>query len=214
MKKEITKTNAPGLELERKYPPKVKAMYEAVLELFASGRELDTLKVSEITAQAGIGKGTAYEYFSTKEEMIVGAIQYETERHISVIFELIENGQSFQEIIFRGMDMLEATCRKYDGFVLMEKIMRDNTITGSSLLNELEKRKEDCRSAKHLTDRLLQLAADKGLICERDAFKVWSAILSQFVAYGFYLTHQFVFDNIEREKARNFVYENIIKLLN
>lgn len=54
------------------YPPKVKAMYEAVLDLFASGRELSTLKVSEITARAGIGKGTAYEYFSSKEEMIVG----------------------------------------------------------------------------------------------------------------------------------------------
>ena len=43
------------------YPPKVTAMYEAVLDLFASGRELTTLKVSEITAKAGIGKGTAYE---------------------------------------------------------------------------------------------------------------------------------------------------------
>ena len=64
-------------ELEKQYPPKVKAMYEAVLELFASGRELGTLKVSEITAKAGIGKGTAYEYFSTKEEMIIGAIRYE-----------------------------------------------------------------------------------------------------------------------------------------
>ena len=54
------------LELDKEYPPKVKAMYEAVLELFASGREFGTLKVSEITAKAGIGKGTAYEYFSTK----------------------------------------------------------------------------------------------------------------------------------------------------
>ena len=36
MKKENSKTNDPCLELERKYPPKVKAMYEAVLELFAS----------------------------------------------------------------------------------------------------------------------------------------------------------------------------------
>ena len=214
MKKENSKTNDPCLELERKYPPKVKAMYEAVLELFASGRELSTLKVSEITAQAGIGKGTAYEYFSTKEEMIVGAIQYEAERHISIIFELIENGQSFQEIIFQGLEMLEATCKKYDGVVLLEKIIRDNTMTGGSLLDELARRKEDCDSAKRLPDRLLQLAADKGLIHERNAFQVWSAILSQFVTYAFYLTHQSVFGQVGQEEARNFVYGNIIKLLN
>ena len=69
MKKENSKTNDPCLELERKYPPKVKAMYEAVLELFASGRELSTLKVSEITAQAGIGKGTATIVSIEKEEI-------------------------------------------------------------------------------------------------------------------------------------------------
>ena len=40
---------------EKSYPPKVRAMFEAVLDLFASGRELSTLKVSEITAKAGIG---------------------------------------------------------------------------------------------------------------------------------------------------------------
>lgn len=214
MKKENSKTNDACLELERKYPPKVKAMYEAVLELFASGRELSTLKVSEITAQAGIGKGTAYEYFSTKEEMIVGAIQYEAERHISIIFELIENGQSFQEIIFQGLEMLEATCKKYDGVVLLEKIIRDNTMTGGSLLDELARRKKDCDSATCLTDRLLHLAADKGLIQERNAFQVWSAILSQFAAYAFYLTHQSLFGEVRQEEARNFVYGNIIKLLN
>lgn len=80
-------------ELEKEYPPKVKAMYEAVLELFASGRDFSTLKVSEITAKAGIGKGTAYEYFSTKEEMIVGAIRYEATKHLAIIAELIGKGR-------------------------------------------------------------------------------------------------------------------------
>lgn len=203
-----------GLALEEKYPPKVKAMYEAVLSLFSSGRELSTLKVSEITAKAGIGKGTAYEYFSTKEEMIVGAIQYEAERHVSIIFELIQNGQSFQEIIFQGLDMLEANHEKYGGFVMIEKIIRDGTITGSGLLDELARRKEECGTASRFTEKLFRLAAERGLIQERDAFKVWSAILSQFAVYAFYLTHQELAAGIGPEQVRKLVYENIIKLLN
>lgn len=201
-------------ELEKEYPPKVKAMYEAVLELFASGRDFGTLKVSEITAKAGIGKGTAYEYFSTKEEMIVGAIRYEASKHIAIIAELIEGGQSFQEIIFQGLDMLEATTKRYNGFALLEKILSDRTITGKGLLAGLEKQREGCASAKSLTVKLLELAADKGLVQEQNVYKVWSAILSQFVVYAFFLTHQEFMLGVEREEARQSVYKNIIKLLN
>ncbi len=126
------------------YPPKVKAMYEAVLDLFASGRELSTLKVSEITARAGIGKGTAYEYFSSKEEMIVGAIEYEAARHFYMIMDLIEGGQSFREIIFKGLDMMEASNQRYSGFTLLEKIMKDSTLSSSGLWEEIKRHSEGC----------------------------------------------------------------------
>lgn len=59
--------------------PKVKAIYQAVFELFEEGADLNSLTVSEITKKAGIGKGTAYEYFSDKEEMIARAIFYNVE---------------------------------------------------------------------------------------------------------------------------------------
>ena len=44
--------------------PKMTAVYQAVIELFTEGADLNNLTVAEITAKAGIGKGTAYEYFS------------------------------------------------------------------------------------------------------------------------------------------------------
>lgn len=67
------------LEIERALrlsSPKVLAMYEAVNELMEEGRDIYSMKISEITARAGIGKGTAYEYFSTKEELLGKAIFY------------------------------------------------------------------------------------------------------------------------------------------
>ena len=59
--------------------PKEKAIYQAVLELFEEGADLNCLTVAEITKKAGIGKGTAYEYFSDKEEMIAKALLYHGE---------------------------------------------------------------------------------------------------------------------------------------
>lgn len=49
--------------------PKVEALYKAVMELLLEGREIRKMKVSEITERAGIGKGTAYEYFESREEL-------------------------------------------------------------------------------------------------------------------------------------------------
>lgn len=65
MEKKMSKDNT-SLRIE--YLPKVKAIYRAVFELFEEGADLNSLTVSEITKKAGIGKGTAYEYFPIKKK--------------------------------------------------------------------------------------------------------------------------------------------------
>lgn len=55
---------------------KEKAVYEAVLSLLESGREFSELKVQQIADAAGIGKGTVYEYFASKEEILQGTVEY------------------------------------------------------------------------------------------------------------------------------------------
>ena len=55
-------------------PQKVLALYQAVIEFINEGCDINTLKVADITGRAGIGKGTAYEYFSSKEEIISSEI--------------------------------------------------------------------------------------------------------------------------------------------
>ena len=48
------------------------AVYQAVLRLIGNGADITKLRVQEIAAEAGIGKGTVYEYFSSKEEILRG----------------------------------------------------------------------------------------------------------------------------------------------
>lgn len=66
--------------------PKEKAVYQAVLELFEEGADLNYLTVAEIAGRAGIGKGTAYEYFSDKEEMIAKALLYNAENFCGQLY--------------------------------------------------------------------------------------------------------------------------------
>ena len=46
-------------------PKKMRLMFEAVCGLVKEKKDIRALKVQDITEKAGIGKGTAYEYFSS-----------------------------------------------------------------------------------------------------------------------------------------------------
>ena len=196
------------------YPPKVKAMYEAVLELFASGRELSTLKVSEITEKAGIGKGTAYEYFSTKEEIIVGALEYEAGRQMKIINNLIETNRKFREIIMTGFELMETALIKNRGFAMITQMVRGNTLAGENVLNELEKHKEGCNIAADMSKKVANLALEENLIKEKDEYKIQTAIISQVLGYAFFMTGMGSCRGTEKEQAKEIAYENILKLLN
>lgn len=63
-----------GFERIEETPEKVLALYDAIEALISEGVDINSLKVSTITEKAGIGKGTAYEYFESKEDLIACAI--------------------------------------------------------------------------------------------------------------------------------------------
>ncbi len=196
------------------YPPKVKAMFEAVLELFESGKGLSSLTVSEITAKAGIGKGTAYEYFSSKEEMIAGALNYEAKEHMKIIGNLVREECSFREILMKGFDMMDSVFGKQRGFALILRIIRDDSINGGNVLNEIEKHKCNFDMVKDMVNQVAEIARKENLIRETDEYKVQSAIISQIAEYAIFVIYQGFYQDTDRQVARETAYENILKMLN
>ena len=99
------------------------AIFEAVISLAMEGKSLEALTVSETAARAGIGKGTVYEYFSSKEEMTAAAVWYYMQREITAVREMIPLGQGFQKAIqsrlsflhmISGFSCFEIKCRLKD----------------------------------------------------------------------------------------------------
>lgn len=126
----------------RDYLPKEKAIYQAVLALFEEGADLNALTVSEITKKAGIGKGTAYEYFSDKEEMIAKALFY--------------NAEVFCKQLYEGMVTRSGFYDKIEFLLLtMEKQLADtNCIFRLMMLSDnsmLSKRMRELREEKKLS---------------------------------------------------------------
>lgn len=60
-------------------------IYRAVLDELGRGAALGELTVSQIAAAAGMGKGTVYEYFSSKQEVVAGLTRYCLQNELALI---------------------------------------------------------------------------------------------------------------------------------
>lgn len=78
-------------------PEKKAAVFRAVLKLLRQGRPLGDLKVSEIAEAAGIGKGTVYEYFPSREELLRDAMQYSRAQGFQELYAAISDAEGFED---------------------------------------------------------------------------------------------------------------------
>lgn len=85
------------------------AVYEAVCRLWHQGADLRGLTVQAIAAEAGIGKGTVYEYFTSREEILGKAFLYEIDRSLDRVEEKLAQAPAFGEklnVLFAAADTL------------------------------------------------------------------------------------------------------------
>lgn len=74
------------------------ALYEAALRLIAKGVNPAAMKVQQIADEAGIGKGTVYEYFASKDEILQGMALYCFDTEIARIAVLMEPCTTLQDL--------------------------------------------------------------------------------------------------------------------
>lgn len=121
--------------------PKVKAIYQAVFELFEEGADLNSLTVSEITKKAGIGKGTAYEYFSDKEEMITRAIFYNVEVFCQKICQGIDKEKNLYDKANFVLFIMEQQMSHANCLFRLVHIISQSSVTNRRFCEVIEQRK-------------------------------------------------------------------------
>ena len=103
-------------------PKKARLMFEAVIEYVHEKIDPGSLTVQDITARAGVGKGTAYEYFSSKEELIALALFFDYGLRILELQELLEKKKNFEEKMLGLLDWLHDNKSYHMTFVKMIQI--------------------------------------------------------------------------------------------
>lgn len=75
---------------------RMQEIYEAVIRLLRREQDLSLMTVSGIAAEAGLGKGTVYEYFRSKEDMLAGAFLYCFDKRLKQFQEITEQTAGFE----------------------------------------------------------------------------------------------------------------------
>lgn len=92
---------------DNKKEDKIIAIYHAVEDFIAEGAELSNMRISDIAAKAGIGKGTTYEYFTSKEELVVKAMVYLVGSMTKRIINKMEKLDSFHDKFMLLLEEME-----------------------------------------------------------------------------------------------------------
>lgn len=79
------------------YPEKKLQILEAVRRLIGQGTDLQKLRAGDIAREAGVGKGTLYLYFDSKETIIGETLCYMMELRISALEETAQKPGTFRE---------------------------------------------------------------------------------------------------------------------
>ena len=120
----------------QKLPEKEIKIYLAVGELIKEGRDISTLRISEISARAGIGKGTTYEYFQSKEELISKAMFYLMFVCIKSILEVTLEEGGFTQKFYKILDYMwenKLDHQTLQSIVETAKGMGNQSMAGASL---------------------------------------------------------------------------------
>ncbi len=197
-------------------PEKVQKMYEAISELVQEKREIAALKVQDITSRAGIGKGTAYEYFSSKEEIIVHASLWicfqqnqEMERELSQL-------TGFQE---KFMFLLEWMKNHKEQNDLIMKAIKGSFHEGCDSFKELLPEGLIVKAKEYVTARineLFDLGYEEGILTQQDVEKRMIVFFGAMTQYSFGLIDygNLCMTGMSVEEHKQFTYECMVKALN
>lgn len=197
------------------YSEKEIAIFKGIISLTQQGVNPYNIKVADIAVSADVGKGTIYDYFSSKEEAISKAIIYNISNEIRSVYLRIMSKESFKEKFYEILDMMIG---QSENSLSIPNILLD---TGG--FNEFyEYLVDDKGDLLELISRindmvidLLKIAFDEGIIGtkENEYYQIMSFKCS-ISGFLHYLNTKDLYKDISIEKAKSLSYKLLLKALN
>ena len=197
-------------------PEKEVKIYAAVGALIKEGKDVSNLTISEISNRAGIGKGTTYEYFDSKEELIYKALHYFVIDSLkSVLLKMLNEG-SFKDKFYSIMDYMwesrlgEDTIQSIMSFVRnLSPALKEAPVT------ENPEKYDPCTASyfiEMLLKNYLNSGFEEGIFTEEDEAYRKNVLSSQVLLFLFLMKD--IREEERKKEIEDYVYDGMIMLLN
>lgn len=198
-----------GMEEISQIPSKVLLMYQAVNQLLEEGEDPGKIRVSTITDRAGIGKGTAYEYFDSKEEIVVYAVVYQMQMAMVELEKGLLERKNFREQMNYLLDEVTAQEGQQNCLWRLLHLLIDNSEFSRQVQGILDSAASEKYRLIQLFRKLLGAAVERGelrkdLPLDYMVFTMGGRVLAYMVA---------VMENglqIELSQMRELVYNGLM----
>ena len=199
-----------GLENAHQVPPKVRQMYAAVIQLIEEGADATGIRVSTITDRAGIGKGTAYEYFDSKEEIVACAVVYQLQRVFDWLENTLAEKKSFGEQLNFLLDIMSVRDGRKYAFLRFVHLLTDNSGFSRMLREKMAAEEFSQYLPVNVFGRILQQGVERGeLRADVPLEYLIYNIFSHLVTYMMVVTTEDCF-RVDPHMMRPFVYTGIM----
>ena len=197
--------------ISEKLPPKTIAIFKAVLELRNEGADLNNLTVAEIAKKAKIGKGTVYDYLSSKEEIIVKALAYEYCLQVYEFDYSVKNERSFEKQIEAAFKWVESNMKRNFFFMRLIKVDQNLMEMGRDFCETLFPNISKPEEFNDTIDYVLSTGAtEKKIRCPKDSLErdmvinaIGGALFTYLMAPEKYKTVQYT---QVKEYAKDFLF--------
>lgn len=199
-----------GLESMQDVPPKVLLLYEAVEQLIEENVDIKDIRVSTITDRAGIGKGTAYEYFDTKDEILACAIIYYMRKAVEELNDALSLQNSFAEQVAFLLEEVE------NGSAEQQCLLRFiHVMTDTSVFSRLVQKRMQTKDARQYLPigifvKMVERARERGEV-RKDLptdYMIYT-IFSKMLSYIMCVTEDSI-AGMDAAQIRNLVYHSIL----
>lgn len=202
-------------EITKNLPPKTVAIFQGTLELLNERADIASIKVADIALAAGIGKGTIYEYFSSKEEIIIKAMAYDFVVQIEKIRKVVFQKKTFQKKLYAGFDWI------WDNFerrnVLVRYINKDTRYTGSvaKVIEKLDSRLLDCANYNDIYEDVIRAGIQEGILKQKmNTFIIESTLVAVISIIVNYLLKKEYYKEYNFETVKDYAYQKLVTMLN
>lgn len=196
------------------YSEKEKLIFNGMIKLLKKGENPYQIKVADIANAAGVGKGTIYDYFENKEEVIKKTLLYNLNYEINQLEGRIKEKSTFKD---KYIEILNITQENIQNEFSTFNILNSAGKIPDFNLSELEKEFSGLdyfQRMVNLLDDLLNTGYNEGIINKvEEKFFAYMVIKGSIYMFGEYLSMQHIYRNITIEKAMDYSFQIVIRSL-